>query len=72
MQTSAKPVSKTQTTVLRLLLAVPILYIILLAGQPAGLDIPRTVDFNEDGMIALDDERVVGMMVRHETYPAAQ
>ena len=53
MQTAPTPTGKKQNPLLRLLLALPVLYIILLIGQPAGLDIPKIIQTiaNDPGIL---------------------
>ena len=53
MQTATTLKGKKQNPLMRLLLALPILYIALLAGQPAGLDIPKIVQTiaNDPGIL---------------------
>ena len=53
MQTAPTLTGKKQNPLLRLLLALPIFYIILLIGQPAGLDIPKIIQTiaNDPGIL---------------------
>ena len=54
MQTAAKPQAGARNTLLlRILLAIPIIYLALLLGQPAGLDVPKIIDMirNDPGIL---------------------